>query len=123
MSDKNHYKEKYGNWAGNPAGRAPDFKRCCEEVWSKERFSISSQCRKPRGYGPEKAYCKIHDPDYVKEKSIKQRQEYIERVNKERYKWHGREFFNALEIIANGHNDPRTLATEVIKKFKDGETK
>lgn len=60
------YKEKYGAWAGQPAGNKPDFKRCCEEVWSRERWSRHYQCHKPRGHGPDGAYCKQHDPEVVK---------------------------------------------------------
>jgi hypothetical protein len=121
VSDRDHYKDKYGSWAGNNAGSKPDFNKCCEEVWSSDRWSRASQCSKSRGFGPEKAYCKIHDPSYVEEKSRKQKEEYIKKVNKQRYQWHGKEFFLVLETIANGHNDPRSLAMEVIKNFKDGE--
>jgi hypothetical protein len=41
--------------------------------------------------------------------------------NAERYNWHGKTFFNALQQIADGHNDARGLAQEVIAEFKKGE--
>ncbi|MFA5897664.1 MAG: hypothetical protein WC829_00995 [Hyphomicrobium sp.] len=40
--------------------------------------------------------------------------------NSERYQWHGRMFFDALLKIANGHNDARGLAQEVIAEFEKG---
>lgn len=123
MSDRDQYKDKYGSWAGNPAGRKPDYKLCCFEVFPSGRGGIWHQCNKKRGFGPDGAYCKIHDPDYVEMKRKKEHKEYVLKTNKQRYQWHGKNFFDALEVIANGHNDPRSLAVEVIDKFKSGEIK
>lgn len=117
------HKEKYGAWSGNPKGRPPIMDKCCVEVWSTDKFSMSSQCSRKRGYGPESAYCKVHDPAYVKEKREAQDRAYNEKMNKLRYQWHGKEFFGVLEKIAQGHNDPRSLATETIDRFKSGEEK
>jgi len=50
---------KYGQWVGNPKGRAEDKTRCIEEVFS----GLSPggyQCQRKRGYGPRKQYCKQH---------------------------------------------------------------
>lgn len=56
------YKDKYGAWAGDPQGRAPNYMRCCENVYSRERWGRFYQCTRPRGHGPDGAYCKQHDP-------------------------------------------------------------
>lgn len=116
------YKDGYGKWSGNPKGHAPDYTLCCEEVWERNmRWSRAYQCSKKRGHGPDGAYCKQHDPDVVKARQEKSEKRAREKINKERYKLYGRTFFDALEKIANGHNDARGLAQEVIADFKEGE--
>jgi len=115
-----HYKAKYGAWAGNPAGHKPDLTRCCEPVWTKDRWSRETQCSRPRGHGPGGAYCKQHDPAAVKARSAASTARYNEQFNKQRYNSHGRTFYDALVAIANGHNDARGLAQEVIDKFNAG---
>lgn len=119
--DNSAYPKSYGAWAGDPAGNAPDFDHCCVGVWSNERWSRHSQCSKKRGYGPGKAYCKIHDPASVKARQEKAEADANAKWNSQRYSFHGRAFYSALEEIANGHNDARGLAAEVIAKFKAGE--
>jgi hypothetical protein len=115
------YPKSYGNWAGLPKGVEPDYTRCCQEVWSRERFSSHHQCTKPRGYGPDGAYCKQHDPAVAKARQEANDARSKEKWNEQRYQWHGRTFFDALLKIANGYNDARGMASEVIAKFKEGE--
>lgn len=116
-----HYKKKYGAWAGNPEGRAPDYALCCEEVWTRERWARHHQCSKKRGYGPDGAYCKQHDPATVKARSDAVDARYREKWNKGRYEIYGRTFFDVLLKIAEGHNNARGLAQEAIDSFKAGE--
>jgi len=121
MTEKSeHYKKRYGNWGGRPNGDAPDYSKCCHEVFPSERGAIHHQCFRPRGHGPDGAYCKQHDPAAVKARNKASTARYNEQFNKERYKWHGRAFFDALVLIAEGHNDARGLAQEVIDKFNEG---
>ena len=115
------YKNKYGAWAGNPEGHAPDLARCCEEVWSNERWPRATQCSRKRGHGPDGAYCKQHDPEAVKARQAASDAKYNAEFNKRRYELHGRKFFDVLKVIADGHNDPRTLARETIDEFMKGE--
>lgn len=96
------YKKSYGAWAGNPRGVAPDYSRCCEEVWPNQ---IAAQCGWKRGYGPDKAYCKQHDPAAVAEKRARQDAAYAAKFNKDRISWNGATFLKALREIAAGHND------------------
>ena len=54
---------------------------------------------------------------------MKARQEAAERkyrdeTNKRQVQWHGSLFLAALRQIADGHNDPRSLAREVIEKYE-----
>ena len=113
------YEKAYAAWAGNPKGFAPDYNRCCVAVW-RDKLSKGSQCNRPRGYGPDEAYCKQHDPAAKEARNKKSEAVWNERYNKERYSIHGRNFFDALKKIADGHNDPRALAKEVIKEFMKG---
>lgn len=113
---KAHYRLKYGNWAGNQSGHRPDYSRCCEEVWPNERGPIPHQCRRKAGFGPGGAYCKQHDPAFVKARAAAANAKDAARRRAERPKWYAREMLEALRQIADGHNDPRTLAAEIVKK-------
>jgi hypothetical protein len=112
MGDSNSlYKESYGAWAGNREGRKPNLTLCCEAVWIREgNWSRESQCTRKRGFGPDLAYCKQHDPAAVEARKKAATAKYNEQHNRERYSWHGRSFFDALQKIADGHNDARGFA-------------
>lgn len=118
--DDTAYQKKYGAWAGFPQGHKPDFDCCCEAVVPNERGARGHQCRNKRGYGPGEAYCKTHDPAAVRARAAKSQADYNAKTNARRYEWYGKHFFKTLEEIANGHNDARGLAQEVIAKFKAG---
>lgn len=55
---------RYGQWAGNPKGRAEDPSRCIKEIYLNNRGGSANQyqCLRKRGHGPEGLYCKQHDP-------------------------------------------------------------
>lgn len=119
-----HYPESYGAWAGNPEGMVPDLKRCCAVVYEREtRWSRPHQCQKARGHGPDDAYCKQHDPAAEAARRAASNARYNEKHNRDRYQWYGREFFDILKTIADGHNDARGLAQETIDKFNAGARK
>lgn len=113
------YPKSYGSWAGNEAGHKPNFTKCCESVRSNSSWH-SSQCTRSRGYGPDEAYCKTHDPDKVAARRRASSRAYYEKINAERPKWYGKTFLDVLQKIADGHNDPRTLAKETIAEFEKG---
>jgi|HubBroStandDraft_3_1064219.scaffolds.fasta_scaffold83973_3 hypothetical protein len=121
MEKSSLYPKSYGAWAGNPKGCAPDFTRCCAQVWSRERFARHYQCNKPRGHGPDGAYCKQHDPAVAKARRAAADERSRAQWNNRRYEWHGRAFFDVLVKIADGHNDARGLAQEAIDDFKKDE--
>jgi hypothetical protein len=81
----------------------------------------SHQCKRKRGYGPEDAYCKLHDPVAVKARddarSEKWNTEWAEAAVKRKLASNAQNFLDALRLIADGHNDPRSLAMEAIKDF------
>lgn len=111
------YKDGYGAWAGQPRGYAPDYAYCCEEVPEGGRSVKFHQCNKKRGHGPDQAYCKIHDPDAVAARREKQRIAYEEKSRKWRYEFYGKSFYDVLVQIAEGHNDARGIAKEIVDKF------
>ena len=116
------YQERYGAWAGNPAGKPPDRTRCCAVVYSRERWSRAYQCERPRGHGPNGDYCKQHDPAAQAARDAKARAREAEAALKWRKEVYGPRFYDALLAIANGHNDPRSLAIEVLSVIDDTET-
>lgn len=50
---------RYGKWAGQPDGVPEQGNLCITEVWPPGRMT-ASQCRRLRGHGPNKLYCKQH---------------------------------------------------------------
>jgi hypothetical protein len=112
------HRKSYGDWAGNRKGVKPDPSRCCAEVSAGWHYS---QCSRKRGYGPEEAYCKTHDPVAVKARndaqSAKWNAEWAEAEAKRKLANNAQNFLDALRLIADGHNDPRSLAIEAIKDF------
>ncbi len=74
------------------------------------------QCRRSAKVGE---YCKQHDPVAVAEKAkarkVKSDIEWLET----RKKIAGPRWHDVLRLIANGHNDPRTLAVEALHGFDD----
>lgn len=112
-----HYKERYGAWAGNPAGHKPDFKLCCAEVRKDWHYY---QCSRSRGHGPDGAYCKTHDPAAIAERERVRQEKWNAQHNESMYGWNGKKFFNVLQQIADGHNDARGLAQKTIEEFMKG---
>lgn len=76
------------------------------------------QCSRKRGHGPDKAYCKQHDPEAVKGRRSAQERKYYDELNKKQSQWHGPKFLAVLRQIADGHNDPRSIAKEVIDAYE-----
>lgn len=123
MSNNDLYKASYGAWAGRPQGVPPNYANCCVEVYPEGRGATHRQCAKPRGFGPDEAYCKTHDPSRVAAAAQKRQAEWVARSNRERKQYAGATFYDALKLIAEGHNDARGLAQQVIKDFHKGDHK
>jgi len=112
------HSKKYGDWAGNPRGTPADPSRCCERAGGYGRGEIPHQCSKKRGYGPEKAYCKQHDPASVKARRDAEAARYEKHMAGRRLEWAGPRLFAALCKIADGDNNPRETAAEAIKDMR-----
>ena len=76
-----------------------------------------AQCTRSAKVGDR---CRQHDPVFIAKKEADRTVKYNNEWAARRKEIHGAAFYNALELIAAGHNDPRTLATEMIDKFKEG---
>ena len=62
MKAMSEYPRKaYGAWAGRSRGVPYNKQYCAYEVWGGMGAS-HHQCSKPRGFGPDKIFCRIHDP-------------------------------------------------------------
>lgn len=113
-----HHKKRYGAWAGMPNGVPPNPDNCAAEVY---RDHHHWQCTRKRGHGPEGAYCKQHDPQTVAKKraewEAKWEADWIARRAKRRCENFAPRFEEALRQIASGHNDPRSLATELLAEY------
>lgn len=98
----------------------PDPERCAEMVSDRDtRWPRFHQCRFKRGYGPEGAFCKIHDPE-AKRRRDAEKEARWKREHRARMRGAcGPKFLDALRRIADGHNDPRGLAREIVDEFDD----
>jgi hypothetical protein len=121
MALQDHYKSNYGAWAGNINGNKADFQRCCEEVYSSERgWSRFSQCARKNGYGPDGAYCKIHDPAYVEAKTKAREDKWATEREISRLKYQLQSaapiMLDIIRQIAKGHNDPRQICAAFLRE-------
>lgn len=111
MELSSFHRKRYAQWAGNERGVAADPTRCCAEVHHDWR---NYQCSKPRGHGPEEAYCKIHDPAFIAIKRAEQDRIYEEKTRKWKIERAGPVLLAAMQKIADGHNDAMGLAQETL---------
>lgn len=63
-------------------------------------------------------WCKQHDPEAVKAREAERTAKWNADMATRRVELAGQRFLNALRQIADGHNDPRTLARDTIKEFE-----
>lgn len=107
----------YEQRTGAFGGAAVDMSRCRAEVWSRERWARWHQCtRKGEIEHNGMLFCKQHSPDA----EAKRKAEMDERDRLERLKWAHKswtsEAFGVVKQIADGHNDPMTLAREYMAR-------
>jgi hypothetical protein len=106
-------------WYGTNNKREEDPTRCIEGVWGKERWPSHYQCSRARGHGPDGLYCKQHVPENAQARREQSRKNWEMKWDREMRPQRERVHFRkALEDIANGHNDPMTLAKQVLEEFK-----
>ena len=91
---------------------------CCEEICVQGGWPLFHQCTKSRGYGPEQAYCKVHDPVYVAKKKDAAKEKASAASKRDNVAWAAQRLFNALCRIADGDNDPVSIAHEAIKDLR-----
>lgn len=119
MTDE--FKAQYPKYYGRAyAPITPDFNRCAGRVGSAGSFGGSCQCSRKHGHGPQGAWCKTHDPVAREEKRMT-------RLAAERAKWARDAAIRALRSerddiirkIAEGHDNPRELCADWLKRWRD----
>lgn len=120
------YKPHKG-YSGYASSNPIDPKRCAVQIVTNERWSRSCQCSGPAKYdaeieGKKVKVCHTHRPDVVAARKARQQ----ERYERENMAWKRKlerpvDYMKALRAIAAGHNDPRSLAAEVLAKWSDAE--
>lgn len=109
------HKEQYGDL--KPKEPNPD--RCCVEVSKQDGGWWSySQCTRPRGHGPEQAYCQWHDPAEVAKRKAETDARLVAARERKKLRLRGLIFYRVLCQIADGHADPRALAIEALKDIR-----
>jgi hypothetical protein len=113
-----HHKRGYGRYNTEPRPH-----RCAEEV--RDGDWNWKQCSRARGFGPDQAFCKQHDPQAVKDRRAARDAKWDADWEKKKKKWALHAIaplaVEALQKIADGHNDPRTLALEVLRQYEGEE--
>ncbi len=106
--------------------RKPNMAQCRASVWDRQVWSRDYQCSRKATCervvdGQTYGFCKQHDPvvGEARRKETHQRwdREAAERAENRRIEALMPECKAALEKIAAGHNDPRSLAIEILAKF------
>ena len=75
------------------------------------------QCRRKPGHGPEKLYCKQHDPAEVEKREYKRQKKWDKEWENKRMEFSGKRFYDVLKTISDGHNNARLLAKETLENF------
>ena len=109
------YKKTYGR-----RDIQPDKSKCAANVTSASIWDGGSQCTRKAICDPDKdgnpTTCKQHSQEASKARKDKRDAEYARQSREWAFKRNGERFYDALKLIAEGHNDPRSLAQDVISK-------
>ena len=112
---KARFRPAYGHYGRD----RPDFARCAATVGSGSVWHGSKQCSRKNGHGPDGAFCKQHDPQAI---AAKRNSELAARkkawANASRKAAFIAEAQDAIRAIAEGHNDPMTLAREILARYE-----
>lgn len=97
--------------------------RCQEpsvrEVWSNwpRYHQCYNQARFPAG---DPRWCKVHNPEEVKARDVAAKEKWDADWNRRRVEIWGPKFKAVLQQVADGHNDARRLAQELLDEFEKG---
>lgn len=113
-------------------GWKPDLTRCRHAVSDGDRWPSYHQCSRKvkvtrtvdwRGKAVELGYCGQHDPEKVRAKKIAWREKYDAKHKERSRQWAQsamkNEAVDLLRKIAEGHNDPRSIALEFVAKYDE----
>jgi hypothetical protein len=89
--------------------------RCRASVQERHLGWGEHQCEKPGYVQIDGAWlCRIHDPAAVAARRAASDAKYAKQHEKLSVEWAGPKFRQALQAIADGHNDPRACALEAL---------
>lgn len=107
--------------------------QCCKSIFYSGHFSSFLCSRSGKVQHEGKWYCTIHDPERVARKDAERQARWEAERLRQRALWDYQnkvkaftsECINAVQAIADGHNDARSLCTELLKTkpVKPEETK
>jgi hypothetical protein len=113
---KAHFRPEYGH--GSYCKR-PDFARCADSVYLGSVWHGSKQCSRKNGHGPDGAFCKQHDPVALAAKRVAEeaawKREWDQKARESAFTSESKA---AIRAIAEGHNDPMTLAREILARYE-----
>jgi hypothetical protein len=113
---KAHFRPEYGH---DGYCKRPDFARCADSVYSGSVWRGSKQCSRKNGHGPDGAFCKQHDPVALAAKRVEEDAAWKRELDqKHRESAFIAESKDAIRAIAEGHNDPMTLAREILARYE-----
>lgn len=92
---------------------------CIESIYDRSTgWGITKQCERKAVI--DGCWCKIHSPAYIAEKNKKSTEAFEQRMKESKRRFfferNAKDFYYALEQIANGHNNARELACETLLK-------
>lgn len=106
-------------YGGHWGKRREDTTRCITAIWN-SRWRHNEQCKRPRGHGPDGLHCKQHDPAAQKASAEARTRRWAEKsasINRPRRQNEAAR--EALQQIANGHDDPAVLASDLLKRWDE----
>lgn len=96
-----------------------DPERCCQSVWiTGMGFGHDKQCTRPPGYGPDKLYCKQHDPAAQEVRRKKSSDKFDAKMKAERPKWYAYEMLALLKESQVIDENWRRRRDALIKKIE-----
>lgn len=97
-----------------------DPARCvCPVSFRDAGWTRKMQCTRKPGHGPDGLYCKQHSPEAVEARVKAQDERHKQRMSEWRPRWCATAMLKIIRQIANGHNDPRGLCSEFMRKYDE----
>lgn len=98
------------------ADKPTNVAQCQQLVYARwTSWPIAHQCSRK---AVRAGWCNQHHPDTVAKRQAKSQEKFDKAHNARALERYGPHFFDTLVRISEGHNDPRALATKVVREFR-----